>query len=878
MSQGTADIEGVVDVDPQPDPEPLIAQTEPWRDWIPRRPAILVAVALMVGIGLHARLPIEPGLWLGLTSGFLILGWLIGQFVDANASSRSGMRKDHELAFVATKGSPGWLAMGFLLLGVTSAGTLLAQLTRYHYPTDHIAHYAAESPRLAQLEIRLDTPPRLLTGSFGQYKALPPKQVALATVTRVKCWDGWRDSTGQTLVQIAQPHPRLAQGQTLKVLGLLQRPAPAMNPGQFDWADYYRQQRILVSLQILQTDNIEIVKTDDPGLLARYRQRTRELLASGIPTDRSLDHALLRALVLGDPDPELRDVQDHFKRTGTSHHLAISGLHVAVLSAVILAFCRLIRLSPRVTAAIVLGFVIAYGTVALPSPPVIRSVLLCGTVGIGLLFGRRVDAVHLLFVAVILMLIVDPLDLYNAGFQLSFGTVLGLMLFADRAYKHWQQWRGDVRDPDFANRPRLVRWKRQLSRHFQLAFVAGLVAWAVSAPLIAIHFGQLNPWAIPAGIVLAPIVFIALIGGFLKVLLTLAFPSLAATWGTLAVTPVGWMRHVVAWLAELPGSEVPLPVPPLWLIFAYYAALLLLLIPWKRPKWQLALRLAPAAVCLTVILLPAITQASPIKFESPLRVTLLAVGAGQTAVVQTPGDRVVLVDAGSMNLGDLVRKCLGPFLRHAGTREVNSILLTHGDYDHISAVADVVGAYDVHETFIGPRFRHHAAGNAPAEGMLRVLDQLDRPPRLLSRGDSLPLGRDVSIDVLWPLKSSDFSSNDDAMVLRLNYAGKRILFTGDIQDDAIAELLRDPKQLAADVLIAPHHGSSERLTEAFLAAVNPQHVLSSNDRTLTGKQRRLDRLMGSRPLYRTHECGAITVTVEADGDLKVTTFLDPRGR
>src|SRR5688500_7011051 len=102
--------------------------------------------------------------------------------------------------------------------------------------------------------------------------------------------------------------------------------------------------------------------------------------------------------------------------------------------------------------------------------------------------------------------------------------------------------------------------------------------------------------------------------------------------------------------------------------------------PWRRPKWQLALRLAPAAVCLAVILLPAVMRASPIRFERPLRVTLLAVGAGQTAVVQTPGDRVVLVDAGSMNLGDLVRKCLGPFLRLAGTRDIDSILLTHGDY------------------------------------------------------------------------------------------------------------------------------------------------------------------------------------------------------
>jgi competence protein ComEC len=847
MSQGSVDIEGLVDVEPEPDPEPLLEQKSPFREWIPRRPAVLLAVALMAGIGLHDHLPIDPRLWLIGTAAMVVLAIVIRR--------------------------RGWPAMLALLLGMTAAGVAVAQLEAFYYPADHIARYTTDTPRLAQLEVHLDTPPRVLSGAFGQFKALPPKQVALATVTRVKTWSGWRDCRGQALVQIAQPHPRLAEGQTLRVLGMLQRPGPAMNPGQFDWAAYYRDQRILVSLQILQTGNIEILSEGAQSLTWRYRQRVRELLATGFPASRSLDHALLRALVLGDSDPELRDVQDAFKRTGTSHHLAISGLHIAVLSTLVFAVCRLVRLSPRKTAVIVLAFVIAYGWVALPSPPVLRSVLLCSALAVGILAGRRVDTIQLLFVAVIAMLLVEPLDLFNAGFQLSFGTVLGLLLFSDRAFRRWQQWRGEIKDPDFARRPRIVRWRRAAVKHFQLLFVAGVVAWAVSAPLIALHFGQLNPWAIAAGIVLGPFVFLALIGGFAKVLLTLALPTFADTWAALAAWPVAAMRHVVEWLAMMPGADVPLPIPPLWLVFLYYGFLLLMLIPTKRPKWRIAISHIPAAACLAVIILPILNHSAQVRFTSPLRVTILAIGAGQTAVVQTPADRVVLIDAGSMNLGDLVHKCLGPFLRQAGEREVETIFLTHGDYDHISAVADVVAAYGVHETFIGPRFRFHATGNAPAEAMLRVLDQLDKPPRILMRGDTLPLGRDVQIDVLWPQKTSALSSNDDAMVMRLSYAGRRILFPGDIQDDAMRELLKHPEDLKADVLIAAHHGSSEKLTEAFVNAVDPKYILSSNDRTLTGKQKRLTRLIGDRPLLRTNECGAIEVSIDDAGDVKISTFL-----
>jgi competence protein ComEC len=224
-------------------------------------------------------------------------------------------------------------------------------------------------------------------------------------------------------------------------------------------------------------------------------------------------------------------------------------------------------------------------------------------------------------------------------------------------------------------------------------------------------------------------------------------------------------------------------------------------------------------------------------------------------------------------MGDVVRKCLGPFLRTAGERQVDEIFLTHGDYDHISGVADIVAAYDVHDIFIGPRFRYHAVGVAPTEGLLHVLDQYDRPPRVLSKGETIPLGRDVDVNVLWPPANSQLSSNDDAMVMRFTFAGRSILFTGDIQEDAEKALLVSPGQLKSDILVAPHHGSSEITTAAFVRAVDPLYILSSNDRHLSGKQKRFETMIDNRPLYRTNRDGAITVTIDEDGTPHVEAFL-----
>src|SRR5688500_6385546 len=335
-----------------------------------RRPAVAAAALFMLGIVLHARLPSAPWVWLAVAA--------VAAIVAAITPRRDA---------VGTTS----LAVAVLCAGVTAA-----QVEAFRYPRHHVSAFASDSPRLAFLELHLDHPPRIVTPPAGPMRSLPPKQVTMASVTRVRTWAGWQPCDGKLLVQIAEPHPRLAVGQTVEVVGMLQRPAPAMNPGQFDWASYYREQRALASLHVADAGNVTIVAQAAPTPVARLREHARRLLAAGFAPERSLDHALLRALLLGDSDPEIRDVLEQFKRTGTSHHLSISGMHVAVLGGFVYLLCRLLRVPPRATAWTMLTFVIVYGFAALPSPPVVRSVLLCAAFAVGLVSRKSLDAVQLL--------------------------------------------------------------------------------------------------------------------------------------------------------------------------------------------------------------------------------------------------------------------------------------------------------------------------------------------------------------------------------------------------------------------------------------------------------------------------------------------------
>lgn len=825
--------------------------------WVARRPAVTAAVLFAVGIAAHRGTPHLPWVWLG------VMGLLVGA---------------------------GWVWRGrggssYLIgVAVVVAGVVAAQLSAFWFPRDHVASFVGETPRLAWVELRVLHPPRVLAGAEGgrKHAPVPPKQVTMGEVVALRTWAGWRRASGRVLLQIAEPHPRLAVNQTVRVVGMLQRPAAAMNPGQFDWAAYYREQRVLNSLHVGHAGNIEIIASPGAGPVEALRERVRGLLAAGFSASDGVNHALLRALLLGDHDPQLRDVQEQFKATGTGHHLAISGMHVAVLGGLVFGVCRLLCLSPRVAAWVMIGFVILYGLVALPSPPVVRSVVLCVAFGLGVVGRRSTDGLQLLAVSVIAMLVYHPLDLYNPGFQLSFGTVLGLILFTKPML------RGMRRDPDVMvpgargtshSKPSLLAAAASSGdRLLTQSVAAAIVAWGVSLPLIAYHFEQLNPWAVMAGIVMGPVVVLALAMGLLKVILSLLWPGLSHWWAALAGVPVGWMRGMVDWLAGLPMGDVPVPPPPVWLILLFYALLLPMLWPCHRAGLRWCLRSGRLAVIGVILFLPF-----GVAFEAPpgigsTRVTLLAVGAGQCAVIEPPSGRKVIIDAGSTGMADLVARCVGPYLRHRRCTSIDTVVVSHANYDHFSAVAEIVAAYGAREVLTSPHFARHAEGNFAAESMLASLSAAQRPPRLVSPGDRIPLGRETFLEVLWPPAELDASvaANDASLVLKLTHAGGSVLFTGDIQDAAMAALLRAPERLRADVLVAPHHGSSERLTADFLAAVAPSCVISSNDRTLTAKQRAFDRLASGHRLLRTHRHGAITVRLDEAGTVEVEAVLGPR--
>ncbi|HWE02428.1 MAG TPA: ComEC/Rec2 family competence protein [Tepidisphaeraceae bacterium] len=818
-------------------------------DRLHKRPALVAAVLVMAGIALHTSIAVSPKMQL-----LFLVAALYGAIVSAN---RGGLQNV------------------FLAVAALTIGVIAGALSRSQFRGDDVALFTSDEPRLACLDLRLDKDLRLIEDP-GQ-RHLPARQAGAASVVAVKTWRGWRPASGEIIVSISHAEPRLSAGQTVRVVGMLQRPAPAMNPGEFDWESYYRRQRILSSIRVNHVCDVRVRSAGVAPTLAEARLGVREWLALGFSPTRQADRALLQALMLGDRGPEIRGIERQFQKTGTSHLLSSSGLRMAVLGTIIYFICRLARVRPLAAAAAVTIGVVVWGYLTLPSPQALRPVIVAAALGLGIAGRRNVDSIQLLAIAAVVILVVHPLDLYAPGFQFSFIIVLGMLSLTSAFVAFLDQ----SLDPHITALEKIGRLsdaqraRRWLARLTIRVVAAACIAWMMSVPLVAYHFEQFTPWAVLIGVVLSPVVFAALGAGFFKLILTILFPSMAPTWAAVVMAPTALLRVAISFFSRLPAADIPITAPPVWAIVAFYGLLCLPLIPVAGRAVRWGVRCAPLGACALLMLLPGLLGfARQSGSGGLLRITLLSIGAGQCAVVEIPGKGAIMLDAGSSTIGDPLHECIEPFLHHRGRAGLDSIYLSHGDFDHISAAAGAWDECGLKEIVTTPYLRGHSAESVPCRRLVEMLDRVGHPPREVIGGEKFDWGGGAIGQVLWPPAHADLNSNNAGMVLRVIYGGRSILFPADIQDPAMRELLKNPALLKSDILVAAHHGSSEALTAEFVRAVDPLAIVSSNATRLTKKQRDFEKLIEHRPLYRTGRCGAIEIDLQREGNISVKPFLD----
>jgi competence protein ComEC len=390
-------------------------------------------------------------------------------------------------------------------------------------------------------------------------------------------------------------------------------------------------------------------------------------------------------------------------------------------------------------------------------------------------------------------------------------------------------------------------------------------------PLLAYSVHIVSPVMIVANLLCGPLVSVILVLALLTPLALIPGVDFALAW---VLSSLGGLLELSAGLfAAVPGGHMYLPAPSLWWLVGYYAtlALMILLPAWRLPRvsgallWVLWLCLLPGR---------ALVDSEP---PGPATMTALDVGQGQCVVFEVPQGPCVVLDCGSTSLGNAGERVLAPYLWTRGRRQIDTLIVSHADADHVNGLPQLFERFAIGEVLIPETMTHDASGRA-----LREWLEARANVRMLQRGERLELAPKLHLQCLWPdmafvnaLFNPANARNDGGLVLELQAGANRALLPSDVEHRGFVGIMPRYRTRGVEVLFAPHQGSAVTGLESILGALQPKHVLvSAREAFPAHESMELYGASGAR-VWRAWADGAVTFTLGADGSLVARGYLEP---
>ena len=688
---------------------------------------------------------------------------------------------------------------------------------------------ALEGKDLPVVGVVSGLPQRFDNGSRFDF-LIESSELSLPSHVSLAWYRPWRREAGEDEPGTGPPPLPLHAGERWRLLVRLKRPHGNVNPDGFDFEAWLLENGTRATGSVRPDSGNR--RLDDfvatPGhLVARLRETVRERFFSALPEAPYV--GILVALTVGDQQA-IREAQwQVFSRTGITHLVSISGLHVTMfagLAYTLISFLwrrspfLMLRL-PAQKAAALGGFSAAWFYCLLSgfAVPAQRTLYMLAVVALALYSGRGTSASRILSLALLAVLLLDPWAVLAAGFWLSFGCVAMLFYVAGGRLgrSHW-----------------LAGWAQA-----QWALSLGMI------PALLLLFQQFSLVSPLANAVAIPIVsFLVTPLALAAAALPLLAPLLPLAHGLMAMLMV-----FLTWLAEAPGAVWQQAVPPAW---AWLLAL-------PGVLWWLAPRGVPARWLGALFFLPLLTLDPPRPAAGEALVTTLDVGQGLAMHVQTAHHDLIYDTGPAYSLeANSGNRVILPYLRARGVRRLDGVVVTHQDLDHSGGAESLLDALGA-DWLMSSLAYEHSFSALP-------LTAVPCQDGQHWRWDG------VDFRVLHPpaaqYEAPTAKSNDMSCVLKISTDHGSVLLTSDIE--ALTEhslLLRHPDELRSEVLIVPHHGSRTSSTPEFIAAVGARQVIfpvGYRNRFGHPKPEVLARYAATGAvLHRTDQEGALTLKLAA---------------
>jgi competence protein ComEC len=817
-----------------------------YSDLFKKSPLLFAAVGLMGGIVIQNNFALPLYLWIAV---------LVGTVIAAATTTLRLGRATQNIVQV----------MGYLsVIAFACLGAI--RLINYTTPASNdIRLLVGEDKTLASIRGQIASQPLQEDRGeweFADFVFTDPSTSFYLSSTEVKCIDGWRKAVGTVRVQVGEPVLDLRAGDAIEAYCWLDTFRPVQNPGQFDVKTYLARKNVYVAAFIKTRTGIELIERPAAPtwavILSKLKLKARQLLLGQTLVEND-EQAMLAALLLGQRNTISPEIITAFFKTGLIHILALSGGHVVALIAIVWWFCKLAGLGKRRRAAVCLFFIILFTMVVPPDASVLRASIIGIFFCLSLMIRQSPNSLNTLALSAIILIVLRPLEFCQAGWQLSFVCVMGILLLTGKIENFIHHRTADWFILDDEKNKWLTVIKRSGAATVQI-FAAGIAATIGGAGILLYHFYTITPLTILWTILVTPLVTVILTVGFLKIILSILVPTVGEALGTLTIPLSKLFMHVVDFMARIDNSQILIGSVSIYVILFYYAAAIFIAFIYLKNSH---LKAVISLTCVAVL----IGTVGYYKFQrthrTNLELSVVSVGHGQAIVAQLPGTANIIFDAGSLTSKDIGRRVVIPFFNYHGIRSIDAIFISHSDIDHINGIAEIVEQRPVGHIY------QDTGGIIPKpaaflEKCLKKISKSIEPPQSIT-------ATGATISILWPTAQAPLPAasnpNNRSQVALIEYAGRKILLCSDIEKEAQQKILEMYPDLRVDILLLPHHGSTNTRLPIFVEKLAPTIILCSCAKS------QFEKYQADPGAIYTCQTGTVTIAVDKIGTITIRPFL-----
>ncbi|MBI3586959.1 MAG: DNA internalization-related competence protein ComEC/Rec2 [Ignavibacteriales bacterium] len=661
--------------------------------------------------------------------------------------------------------------------------------------------------------------------------------------------DDWKRNITRRILLYAKTaadpelYNNLHVGSVIAVRGILE-PFPAShNPGEFDYGRYLELQEVEGVARVTEKDGIRVLDSLESFNLTSFFASLRRTYSDVLERYSAPQQAnFLKGVLLGDRGDIAPELKQSFIDTGTIHILAVSGFNVGIIALICFSVFSLFRLPKVVIAVATAGVIVAHMFLTGATASVVRATIMASALLIGALVERKTDIYNSLSVAALIILLWDPKQMFDVGFQLSFAAVFSIVYFY----------------------PLLVQLIKKIPEQYAkikwIDYALKLLAVSLAAqlgtiPFTAYYFGRVSVVSLVANLIVVPLVGFNTILGFITIVVSFVSPWVAGRYAVFNNMLVTLLLLCVRIASKVPLAYVETANLTASFPFFYYIGVVGVF-NINKPRF------VKSALILLLVVFNVVTFSKIFAYREPaLVLTALDVGQGDALLLELPNGKHILIDAGAKrNTYDAGERVVVPFLKRKGIHSLDAVFITHAHSDHLGGVGSLLRHIRVN------RIIEAGVGNG-GELYNRTKDaaqELNIPIQKINAGAALDFDPNVRMYVLHPRLPADSTThlNNASIVLKVVYGNTSFLLAGDAELEAEGKMIeRYAPLLSSDVLKVGHHGSITSSSRKFVEKVKPAFAIISVGRY--NRFRHLSRLVieslkaHTVKVQRTDHAGAI---------------------